>query len=133
MSEITKTPSTIGDLDVAMFTVADVDAAIAWYTDVLGFEVRADVTFGPEGENRWVEVAPPGSAARLALNPVMGTTQAGQGGIGVRSADVLAEFRRLSALGVVDGPEPQQVPGAPLLFMVEDPDGNAIAVVQPDA
>ncbi len=25
--------------------------------------------FGEHGENRWLEVAPPGSRARLALNP----------------------------------------------------------------
>jgi catechol 2,3-dioxygenase-like lactoylglutathione lyase family enzyme len=54
-----------------MFTVADQDAALAFYTEKLGFEVRADTRFGEQGEMRWVEVAPPGSTARLALNPPM--------------------------------------------------------------
>lgn len=118
------------DITVAMFTVADQDAAIAFYTEKLGFELRGDTRFGPNGEYRWVEVAPPGSHARLALNPPMGGTPGG-GGIGVSTADVIGEHRRLSELGGIDlDPEPMQTPGAPLLFMLRDPDGNSIAVVQ---
>lgn len=118
------------DITVAMFTVADQDAAIAFYTEKLGFELRGDTRFGPNGEYRWVEVAPPGSHARLALNPPMGGSPGG-GGIGVSTVDVIAEHRRLSELGGVDlDPEPMQTPGAPLLFMLRDPDGNSIAVVQ---
>ena len=118
------------DISVAMFTVASQDAAIAFYTQKLGFEVRSDTRFGPNGEYRWVEVAPPGSHARLALNEPMGGTPGG-GSIGVETADVLAEHRRLSAIGGIDlDPEPMQTPGAPLLFMMRDPDGNHIAVVQ---
>ena len=55
-----------------MFTVADQDAALAFYTEKLGFEVRSDTRFGENDEMRWLEVAPPGSTARLALNPPMG-------------------------------------------------------------
>jgi lactoylglutathione lyase len=122
----------MNDISVVMFTVADQDAAIAFYTQKLGFELRSDVRFGPDEEFRWVEVAPPGSHARLALNPPMGGTPGG-GGIGVETADVNAEHRRLSAIGDIDlDPEPMQAPGAPLLFMMRDPDGNSIAVVQSD-
>ena len=46
---------------------------------------------------------------------------------------MIAEHRRLSAIGDIDlDPEPMQAPGAPLLFMMRDPDGNNIAVVQSD-
>lgn len=133
MSDLTQTPTTVTNLGVAMFTVADQDAALAFYTEKLGFEVRADVRFGSENEMRWLEVAPPGSAARLALNPPMGQ-EPGGGGIGVETPDVLAEHARLTAIGGVDlDPAPAgRIPGAPLLFMMRDPDGNAIAVVQPD-
>jgi catechol 2,3-dioxygenase-like lactoylglutathione lyase family enzyme len=120
----------MNDISVAMFTVASQDAAIAFYTNKLGFELRSDSRFGPNGEYRWVEVAPPGSHARLALNEPMGGTHGG-GGIGVETVDVLAEHRRLSAIGDIDlDPEPMASPGAPLLFMMRDPDGNNIAVVQ---
>ncbi|MET0461224.1 MAG: VOC family protein [Ilumatobacteraceae bacterium] len=122
-------PTTLTNIGVAMFTVADQDAALAWYTEKLGFELRSDTRFGPEGEYRWLEVAPPGSTARLALNPPMGSAPGG-GSIGVETTDVLGEHRRLSAIGGIDlDPEPMESPGAPLLFMLRDPDGNNIAVV----
>jgi lactoylglutathione lyase len=124
------TPTTVTNIGVVMFTVADQDAALAFYTDKLGFEVRSDTRFGENGEMRWLEVAPPGSNARLALNPPMGG-QPGGGGIGVETSDVMAEHRRLSAIGGIDlDPAPMQTPGAPLLFMLRDPDGNHIAVVE---
>ena len=120
----------MNDISIAMFTVASQDAAISFYTEKLGFELRSDTRFGPNDEYRWVEVAPPGSHARLALNEPMGGSPGGSG-IGIETPDVLAEHRRLSAVGGIDlDPELMQTPGAPLLFMMRDPDGNNIAVVQ---
>ncbi|MDQ6796508.1 MAG: VOC family protein, partial [Actinomycetota bacterium] len=96
----------------------------------LGFEVRSDAHFGEHDEMRWLEVAPSGSRARLALNPPMGGPPGG-GGIGVETEDVLGEHARLSAIGGIDmDPEPMRTPGAPLMFMLRDPDGNNIAVVE---
>ena len=113
-----------------MFTVADQDAALAFYTGKLGFEVRSDTRFGEHGEMRWLEVAPPGSHARLALNAPMSGAPGGSS-IGVETPDVLGEHRRLSAIGGLDlDPEPMRMPGAPLMFMMRDPDGNHIAVVE---
>ena len=45
--------------------VADYDEAIAWYTDMLGFELCEDVDLG-DGK-RWVTVSPGGDGARLLL------------------------------------------------------------------
>ena len=135
MSDLTQgTSTTVRNIGVAMFTVADVDAAIAFYTEKLGYELRADVTFGPEGQqSRWVEVAPPGSTGRLALNPPMGN-QPGGGGIGVETPDAQAEYERLKDVeGVTIDSPPMEVPGAPKLFMMRDPDGNHIAVVETPA
>jgi lactoylglutathione lyase len=133
MTTSTDTPTTVTNIGVAMFTVADQDAAIAFYTEKLGFEVRSDTPFGENGEHRWVEVAPPGSRARLALNTPMHDTPGGSA-IGVETPDVVAEHRRLSAIGGIDmDPEPMSSPGAPLLFMLRDPDGNHIAVVEEPA
>jgi predicted enzyme related to lactoylglutathione lyase len=130
MTNHNPTSTTMTDIGVAMFTVADQDAALSFYTQQLGFEVRSDTLFGEHGDMRWLEVAPPGSHARLALNPPMGG-QPGGGMIGVETTDVLGEHRRLSALGGIDlDPEPIRTPGAPLLFMMRDPDGNHIAVVE---
>lgn len=126
MSEST----TVNNLGVAMFTVKDQDEALRFYTEKMGWELRADVTFGENGEGRWLEVAPPGSGARLALNPPMGPNTPGGGGIGVETADVQAEYERLSAIGGIDVNPPMETPGAPKMFMMSDPDGNVLAVVE---
>ena len=122
--------TTISNIGVAMFTISDQDAAIDYYTNTLGWELRADVPFGDEGGNRWVEVAPPGSGARLALNPPMGG-QPGGSAIGVETPDVNAEYERLKATEGVKTGEPMGGEGTvPRMFSVEDPDGNHIWVVQ---
>jgi len=115
------TPTTVSNIGVAMFAVAYQDAALAFCTEKLGFELRSDTRFGEHEEMRWLEVAPRGSTARLALNPPMGG-QPGGSGIGVETADVLGEHARLRAIGGIDlDPEPMRTPGAPLLFMLRDP------------
>ncbi len=123
-------PTTLGAISIVMFTVADQDVALEFYTRKLGFEVRSDARFGGGGEMRWLTVAPPGSATELSLNPPMGGRPGG-GTIGVESSDAAAEHARLCADGGVDvDPELMRTPGAPLLFMLRDPDGNAITVVE---
>src|SRR5919202_2282558 len=131
MTNPAQSPTTVSNIGVAMFTVADQDAALAFYTQKLGFEVRSDVRFGEQGEMRWLEVAPPGSAARLALNPPMGGAPGGAA-IGVEVDDVLAEHARLSAVGGIDlDPEPMHAPGTPVMFSLRDPDGNHVWIVSP--
>jgi lactoylglutathione lyase len=126
MSDSTTTMSNIG---VAMFTIADQDAAIAFYTQTVGWELRSDVAFGDEGGNRWVEVAPPGSATRLALNPPMGG-QPGGSAIGVETSDVKGEHERLQGAGVTVGDIMGGEGPVPRMFSFEDPDGNNVWVVQ---
>ncbi|MDX6716565.1 MAG: hypothetical protein QOH30_3123, partial [Baekduia sp.] len=52
MTNSTQAPTTVTSIGVAMFTVADQDAAIAFYTEKLGFELRGDTRFGENGEMR---------------------------------------------------------------------------------
>jgi lactoylglutathione lyase len=131
MSNPSHTPTTVSNIGVAMFTIADQDAAIGYYTKALGWELRADVPFGDEGGNRWVEVAPPGSAARLALNPPMGEWGPGGSAVGVETPEVDAEHARLRA---IEGVRTGEIMGGegpvPRMFSIEDPDGNHIWVVQ---
>jgi len=123
-------PTTLNNIGVVMFTVSDQDAAIEFYTGKLGFELRADDPFGENCEMRWVEVAPPGSTARLALNPPM-RDEPGGGAIGVETDDVAGEHARLREIGGIDlDPEPMRPPGAPLMFMLRDPDHNTVVVVE---
>ena len=125
--------TTVSNIGVAMFTVADQDAALAYYTEKLGWEVRGDMSFGENGESRWLEVAPPGSSARLALNPPM-QGEPGGSAIGVETTDVHAEHERLSAIdGVTITNPPMEMGGAPLMFSIADPDGNQVWIVQTPA
>ena len=129
MIDSMQSSTTVNNIGVVMFTVADQDAALAFYTEKLGFEVRADVRFGENDAMRWLEVAPPGSTARLALNPPMGSG-AGGGSIGVETSDVAGEHERLKAVDGVDvDADLMQSPGVPTMFSVRDPDGNSIWVV----
>jgi catechol 2,3-dioxygenase-like lactoylglutathione lyase family enzyme len=123
--------TSVNAIAVAMFSVSNQDDAVAFYTGKLGWEVRTDVGWG-EGDQagRWVEVAPPGSSAHLALNLPMGG-QAGGGSIGVTTPDLDGEYARLSAIDDVEVGEPMGGEGpVPRMFSVGDPDGNWIWVVQ---
>jgi predicted enzyme related to lactoylglutathione lyase len=130
VSEPNETETTVTNLGVAMFSVSDQDRAISFYTDRLGWELRSDDPYGENGEMRWVEVAPPGSRARLSLNLPMGDEPGGSS-IAVETTDARAEHERLSSIGGIDmDPEPFAPPGAPVMFMLRDPDGNTVVVVE---
>ena len=123
--------TTITTIGTAMFSVADQDAAIAFYTQKLGWELRSETSFGDGDQaGRWVEVAPPGSTTVLALNPPMGG-EPGGGSIGVETPDVHAEYDTLSGTEGVQVGEMMGGEGpVPRMFSVNDPDGNWIWVVQ---
>ncbi len=57
-----QTSTNITKVGRVIIPVSDQDKALEFYTGTLGFEVRADMPFG-DGD-RWLEVAPRGSAAR---------------------------------------------------------------------
>lgn len=121
----------------------DADAAIAFYRDVLGFEVRNDV--GYEGM-RWITVGPadqPGVA--IVLNPPSadpGVTEDEQrmiaemmakgtyAGIVLRTPDVDAAFERLQASGAEVIQEPADQPYGVRDCAVRDPAGNMIRLQQ---
>lgn len=123
--------TTVNSISTAMFSVSDQDAAIAFYTEKLGWELRSETSFDDGGSGgRWVEVAPPGSAAVLALNLPMGGSPGG-GAIGVETPDVDGERSRLAGQDGVDVGEFMGGEGpVPKMFSVQDPDGNWIWVVQ---
>ena len=56
---MTGTGQHIPGVGTVYLAVSDQDRALAFYRDVLGFEVRTDTEFG-EGF-RWIEVAPAGA------------------------------------------------------------------------
>src|ERR1700694_4621753 len=113
-----------------MLPVSDQDDAIRFYTTTLGFSVFADVPFGDN--DRWVEVAPPGGGAALALVPPRGEYQTGRmTGIAFESPDPAADHAELRDKGVdVDA---QMMGGdgeVPLLFFFRDNNKNQLMIVQ---
>ena len=113
-----------------MVPVADRDAAIAFYTETLGFTLAADVPFG-DGD-RWVEVAPPSGGAALALVPPRGDYQPGRvTGVALESSDPRADHAELQAKGVDVDAEPVGGDGTvPLLFFFRDHEGNQLTVAE---
>jgi Lactoylglutathione lyase and related lyases len=100
--------------------VSDQDRAKSFYVDVLGFQVRGDMTMG---DNRWLEVAPADSGTAIVLHkPFPGMVAGSSQGVILDTADLDADCKALEAAGVpVDGP--QDMPwGRQATF--SDPDGN---------
>jgi catechol 2,3-dioxygenase-like lactoylglutathione lyase family enzyme len=109
--------------------VRDLDEAIAFYVERLGFVVIDDSPFG-DGK-RWVEVGPPGGGATLALVEPAGDFQPGRmTGVVLSSTDPRADHVALRSAGAdVD----DLIGGAddiPLLFFLRDPSGNLLMVVE---
>jgi catechol 2,3-dioxygenase-like lactoylglutathione lyase family enzyme len=113
-----------------MVPATDQDAAIAFYTNTLGFTLAADVPFG-DGE-RWVEVAPPGGGTNLALVPPRGDYQRGRmTGIAFESTDVRSAHEDLKAKGVDVDAELMGGDGTvPAMFFFRDQDANHLLLVE---
>jgi predicted enzyme related to lactoylglutathione lyase len=129
----------------AQLWVHDQDEALAFYTEKLGWEVRADVTLAEMGDFRWLTVGPAGqediSVVLMAIPgpPVFDEATADQvrdlmskgaaGAIFLTTEDVHADYRQLKARGVEFTEEPEERPyGIDTGF--RDPSGNAIRLTQ---
>jgi catechol 2,3-dioxygenase-like lactoylglutathione lyase family enzyme len=105
--------------------VADQDRALAFYVDVLGCQVRADMELWPGA--RWVEVVPPGSDVGIALL----TAESGLP-VGVRlgTEDADAAHAKLTAAGTLPGEEVLRLDFAPPMFTFSDPDNNLLILIE---
>lgn len=111
--------------------VSDQDAALDFYRDQLGFEVRMDMPYG-RGD-RWLEVAPPGSTTTVAIVPPM---EGNPMGIDTHTAfeteDIDAAHAELRDRGVDVDPEVMRMGDpVPPMFFFRDQDGNRYLLVQP--
>ncbi|MFD7230688.1 VOC family protein [Streptomyces sp. NPDC059881] len=117
---------TITHASFVTLPVSDQDRALAFYTDVLGFEVTADRRMPP---GRWLQVAPKGAQTVFTLSgPGMGGFEPGSArGIMLVTTDVDADCAKLAAAGVtVDGPS--DVPWGRMAGFT-DPDGNGLMLL----
>jgi catechol 2,3-dioxygenase-like lactoylglutathione lyase family enzyme len=109
--------------------VADQDRALAFFTDVLGFEVRTDTEALPGA--RLVEVVPPGSDVGIVLLPPGSDIP-----IAVRMAttDAEAAHTRLGEAGVtLHNDAVLRLDGLPPMFFFSDPDGNGLVYLEESA
>jgi catechol 2,3-dioxygenase-like lactoylglutathione lyase family enzyme len=129
----------------AQLWVHDQDEALAFYTEKLGMEVRADVTLPEMGDFRWLTVGPaeqPDIAITLMAipgPPVMDAETAEQvrglmakgfaGTVFLTTDDVQASYEELSARGVEFTERPEERPyGIDSGF--RDPSGNSFRLTQ---
>jgi lactoylglutathione lyase len=118
----------ITDVRTIGVAVTDQDSALIFYVDVLGFEKRLDAPISPT--MRWIEVAPPGARASIALTAAApGATGTTDTGIRFTVPDATAEYAALHDRGVEVG-ELLEWDGVPPMFTFDDPDGNRFYVVQ---
>jgi uncharacterized glyoxalase superfamily protein PhnB len=132
-------------VSVAHLWVQDQDEALAFWTEKVGFEVRADVTMPEMGDFRWLTVGLPGqddvSVALMAIpgEPVMDAVTQAQvndltakgfaGTVFLTTEDCRADHERLVARGVEFTEAPEERPyGIDAGF--RDPSGNAIRLTQ---
>jgi catechol 2,3-dioxygenase-like lactoylglutathione lyase family enzyme len=129
----------------AQLWVHDQDEALAFYTEKVGMEVRADVTLAEMGDFRWLTVGPAGqedvSIALMAIPgpPVMDGETAGQvkdlvakgfaGTVFLTTDDCQASYEELKARGVDFTETPEERPyGIDSAF--RDPSGNSIRLAE---
>ena len=125
--------------------VHDQDEALAFYTEKLGMEVRADVTLPELGDFRWLAVGPAGQEdVAIVLMPipgppVMDEETAGEvrglmakgfaGTVFLTTDDCQASYEELRARGVEFSEAPEERPyGIDSGF--RDPSGNSIRLTE---
>jgi catechol 2,3-dioxygenase-like lactoylglutathione lyase family enzyme len=125
-----KTTTRISQVGRVMVPVSDQDRAIEFYVDTLGFEKRADIPYG-DGD-RWVEVAPSGGEAAIALVPPREGDSAGvDTHIALSTSDIDADHAALKAEGVDVDPEVMRMGDpVPPMFWFRDQDGNTLLLVE---
>jgi uncharacterized glyoxalase superfamily protein PhnB len=129
----------------AQLWVHDQDEALAFYTEKVGMEVRADVTLAEMGDFRWLTVGPPGqedvSITLMAIPgpPVMDADTAEQvrevmakgfaGTVFLTTEDCQASYEELKGRGVEFTETPEERPyGIDSGF--RDPSGNSIRLTE---
>lgn len=107
--------------------VRDQDAALKYYTEVLGFKVTTDRPFTPT--QRWIELLIPGAETGVALfTPEGHENRIGQfQGISFWCDDVFQTHATLKARGALFAQDPRKEPWGSMAIL-QDTDGNQFAL-----
>ena len=113
--------------------VSDLDRAIDFYVDKLGFEKRTDEPVDDQG-HRWVEVVPQGSDTALILAHGYGDWSpervGGRTGLMFSVDEMASTVETLKARGVTFSGEPEPTPYG-IFAHATDPDGNIFTLHDP--
>ena len=117
-------------IEVVPIPVSDVDAAKAFYTEKIGFDLDHDMR--PTEGMRVVQMTPPGSACSVVIGEGMPLGEPGSvKGVQLVVEDIDAVREALAGRGVAIGDVqqlgPEGAPGSRFAFF-EDPDGNGWSV-----
>ena len=112
-------------LELVAVPVTDVDRALAFYTEQVGFKLDHDHKVSEDV--RFVQLTPPGSACSIALGSGLTEMAPGsQRGLQVVVSDAGAARAQLVENGV-EASEVQEFPWGKFVYF-EDPDGNRWAL-----
>jgi catechol 2,3-dioxygenase-like lactoylglutathione lyase family enzyme len=124
----TTTTTRISDVGGVAVPVADQERALRFYVEKLGFEIRLDVPMGDGG--RWLQVAPAGGRVPVALVAADEDGSVGvDTGITFTTGDAEADHAALARRGADTDPL-LRWPGVPLMFVLRDPDGNQVKIME---
>ena len=108
-------------IELVAIPVTDVDRAIAFYRDQVGFVLDHDHSV--DGGVRFVQLTPPGSACSIVMGEKITEMEPGsQKGVQIVISDADAALAQLRANGVETG-DIQTLPWGRFIFFA-DPDGN---------
>ena len=122
----TATQTHITGIGTVAVPVDDQERALGFYVGTLGFETWMDAEFAPG--QRWIEVAPTGAPASIALVRSQPENPAGvDTGIRLSTTDAAGDHGTLRAQGVEVG---ELIPEPVPMFVIRDPDSNTLYVVE---
>ena len=107
-------------------SVKDLDASIAWFRDMLGFEEMFKVA-----EAGWAEVSTPADGVSIGLDQTDADVEGSGGSVPVFGVvDIDAARAELEAKGVEFAGDTVELPGMVKLATFFDPDGNRYMFAQ---
>lgn len=122
-------------LSALTLIIPEYDAAIAYYCDVMGFDLTEDID---QGHKRWVRVTPPGGGTGFILaqpgndaqRAAIGHQGAGRVWLFLETDDFDRDYKALSAKGVVFEEAPRhEIYGTVAVF--RDTFGNRWDLIAP--
>jgi len=116
----------ITQIDLIGIPVSDQQAALDFYTKILGFEERVNMAHLEDESTRWIELVPPGAATAVVL--ASWEKPGTRGTFQLVTTDIEADYAELKTKGL-DMPPLEHQPWG-ISVVIKDPDGNVLLLQQ---